>query len=422
VGCIKDNLVDSLALGGIHFAGKSEEDIVENSLSLKNICAIILIYGALAIAASAQTFTSLASFGATNGEYPYFGSLAVGSDGNLYGTTILGGTSGSGTIFDVTTRGVLTMLYSFSSDGDIPDSGLVLGSDGNFYGTTSMGSFTGQGTVFKFTPGGTLTTLYNFCSQSNCSDGGRPQGGLVQGANGNLYGTTTFGGAHDAGTVFEITTTGQLTTLYSFCAQTNCTDGWTVSSALTFASNGKLYGVTTNGGANDWGTVFSITTAGTLTTLHSFASTDGANPFGGLVQASDGNLYGTTSGGGRADQGTVFKIGEAGKLETIYDFCSKAYCADGQAPFGTLIQGSNGNLYGTTEAGGTRNRGTIFEITTKGVLTTLHSFAGADGSSPYAGLVLDSSNGTLYGTTYFGGNVNCIFYGTGCGSVFSLVP
>jgi uncharacterized repeat protein (TIGR03803 family) len=395
---------------------------MKNSRGLRNICAIILFYGALAIAASAQTFTSLASFGATNGEYPYFGSLVVGSDGNLYGTTILGGSSGSGSIFDVTTKGVLTMLYGFSSDGDIPDSGLVLGSDGNFYGTTSTGSFTGQGTVFKFTPGGTLTILYNFCSQSTCSDGGRPQGGLVQGANGNLYGTTTIGGAHEAGTVFEITTTGQLTTLYSFCAQTNCPDGWTVSSALTRASNGMLYGVTTNGGANGWGTVFSITTAGTLTTLHSFASTDGANPFGGLVQASDGNLYGTTSGGGRADQGTVFKIGEAGKLETIYNFCAKAYCADGQAPFGTLIQGSNGDLYGTTEAGGARNRGTIFEITTKGVLTTLHSFAGADGSSPYAGLVQDSSNGTLYGTTYFGGDVNCIFYGTGCGTVFSLVP
>jgi len=395
---------------------------MENSRGLKNICAIILFCAAMAIAASAQTFTSLASFGITNGENPYFGSLVVGSDGNLYGTTIIGGTSGTGTIFDVTTTGVLTMLHSFSTDGAIPDSGLVLGSDGNFYGTTSTGSFTGQGMAFKFTPGGTLTTLYSFCSQTNCSDGGRPQGGLVQGASGNLYGTTTIGGAHGAGTVFEITTTGKLTTLYSFCAQTNCTDGWTVNSALTRASNGKFYGVTANGGANGWGTVFSITTAGTLTTLHSFASTDGASPFGGLVQASDGNLYGTTSDGGRAGEGTVFKMGEAGKLATIYNFCAKAYCPDGKAPFGTLIQGSNGDLYGTTNAGGMLNRGTIFEITAKGVLTTLHSFGGADGSFPYAGLVQDSSNGTLYGTTYSGGNLSCIFYGTGCGTVFSLVP
>lgn len=334
----------------------------------------------------------------------------------------VGGTNASGTIFDVTTTGVLTVLHSFSTDGAIPDSGLVLGSDGNFYGTTSTGSFTGQGMAFKFTPGGTLTKLYSFCSQTNCSDGGRPQGGLVHGAGGNLYGTTTIGGAHGAGTMFEITTTGQLTTLYSFCAQTNCTDGWTVSSALTRASNGKFYGVTTYGGANGWGTVFSITAAGTLTTLHSFASSDGASPFGGLVQASDGNLYGTTSDGGRAGEGTVFKMGEAGKLATIYNFCAKAYCPDGKEPFGTLIQGSNGDLYGTTNAGGTLNRGTIFEITTKGVLTTLHSFGGADGSFPYAGLVQDSANGTLYGTTYSGGNLSCIFYGTGCGTVFSLVP
>jgi uncharacterized repeat protein (TIGR03803 family) len=194
-----------------------------------------------------------------------------------------------------------------------------------------------------------------------------------------------------------------------------------VYSALTRASNGKFYGATANGGANGWGTVFSITITGTLTTLHSFASTDGASPFGGLVQAGDGNLYGTTSDGGRAGEGTVFKMGEAGKLATIYNFCAKAYCPDGKAPFGTLIQGSNGDLYGTTDGGGTLNRGTIFEITTKGVLTTLHSFGGTDGSFPYAGLVQDS-NGTLYGTTYSGGNLSCIFYGTGCGTVFSLVP
>jgi uncharacterized repeat protein (TIGR03803 family) len=394
----------------------------ENFRGLKNICAIILFCTAMAMAASAQTFTSLANFNLINGENPYFGSLVVGPDGNLYGTTIVGGAHASGTIFDITPAGVLTTLYSFSEDGSIPDSGLVLASDGNFYGTTSGGSVFGQGTAFKFTPGGTLTTLYRFCSQTYCSDGGRPQAGLVQGPGGNLYGTTTVGGAQGAGTVFKISAAGTLTTLYSFCAQTNCTDGWTVFSRLSRASNGSFYGVTVNGGANGWGTLFSITTTGTLTTLHSFASTDGANPSGGLVEASDGSLYGTTSGGGRAGEGTVFKMDKTGKLTTIYNFCAKAYCSDGGAPFGTLVQGSNGDLYGTTHAGGVLNRGTIFEITTKGVLTTLHSFGGADGSFPYAGLAQDSSNGTLYGTTYYGGNLSCLFYGTGCGTVFSLVP
>jgi uncharacterized repeat protein (TIGR03803 family) len=399
---------------------------LKSSRGSKNICAIILLCAATAITTSAQTFTSLASFNMLNGENPYYGSLIVGPDGNLYGTTIVGGSHASGTIFDVTTAGVLTALHNFCSqgnctDGSFPDSGVVLGTDGNFYGTTSGGSVFGQGTVFKLTPGGTLTTLYNFCSQSNCTDGGRPEGGLVQGEGGNLYGTTAVGGAQDAGTVFKITATGVLTTLYSFCAQINCTDGWTVFSVLTRASNGKFYGVTVNGGANGWGTLFSITATGSLTTLHSFSFTDGASPSGGLVQASDGSLYGITSGGGRGGEGTVFKMDKTGKLTTIYNFCAKAYCSDGLAPFGTLVQGSNGDLYGTTHGGGALSRGTIFEITTKGVLTTLHSFGGADGSFPYAGLVQDS-NGTLYGTTYYGGNLSCIFYGTGCGTVFSLVP
>jgi uncharacterized repeat protein (TIGR03803 family) len=399
---------------------------METSWRVKTVWAIFLLCLVAAIPATAQTFTNLVSFDGANGNDPYNSSVVVGPNGNLYGTTLVGGTVG-GTVFEITPAGVLTTIYNFCSqngctDGIVPFGGLTLGTDGNFYGTTNSGGANFAGTVYKITPSGTLTTVYSFCSQTNCADGQAPDAGLVEGANGNFYGTTSSGGAHSSGTIFEITTSGTLTTLYNFCSQTNCADGWTVYSALTRASNGKLYGVTLSGGASGFGTVFSITATGTLTTLHNFSGKDGQTPWGGLVQASDGNLYGTASSGGRTDNGIVFKMTKAGRLTKIHDFCLSAYCTDGAVPLGTLIQGSNGNLYGTTITGGANYRGTVFEITTAGVLTSLHSFAGTDGQSPYAGVVQDVSNGTLYGTTTLGGDSSCTTNGTGCGTVFSLVP
>src|ERR1022692_1853466 len=174
----------------------------------------------------------------------------------------------------------LTTLFSFDgTDGAVPQAGLVQATNGDLYGTTESGGTSTNGTVFKITPGGTLTTLYSFCSQTNCTDGANPYAGLVQAANGNFYGTTQYGGTNHRGTVFKITQGGTLTTLYSFCSQTNCTDGECPFAGLVQAANGNFYGTTESGGrANGYGTVFKITPTGTLTTLHRFNGMDGAPP------------------------------------------------------------------------------------------------------------------------------------------------
>ncbi len=226
----------------------------------------------------------------------------------------------------------LTTLHAFAgypNDGSAPSAGLVQATDGNFYGTTYAGGTSGNcqggcGTVFRITPGGTLTTLHSF----DCYDGASPTAALVQGTDGNFYGTTYGGGANQYyGTVFKITPSGTLTSLYSFCAQANCTDGSMPYAGLVQGTDGNFYGTTLEGGANSGcslgsgtcGTVFKITPGGTLTTLHSFCAqsgcADGGNPYAGLVQASDGNFYGTTFERGANGYGTVFKITPSGHAD-----------------------------------------------------------------------------------------------------------
>jgi uncharacterized repeat protein (TIGR03803 family) len=301
-------------------------------------------------------------------------ALVQGSDGNFYATTIAGGAScppvGCGTVFKITPSGTLTTLHRFmSTDGAEPSAGLVQATDGNFYGTTdSGGNNTDSGTIFKITPGGTLTTLYSFCSQPNCADGAVPGVGLFQAADGTFYGTTVYGGASGYGTVFKITPAGRLTTLYSFCAQTGCPDGQYPYSGLVQATDGNFYGTTSEGGGlGGSGTVFKITPSGTLTTLYSFCSqpncADGGIPMAGLVQASDGNFYGTTIyGGANGYAGTVFKITPSGTLTTLYSFCSQANCSDGATPHAGLVQGTDGSFYGTTYGGGASGYGTVFSL------------------------------------------------------------
>jgi uncharacterized repeat protein (TIGR03803 family) len=373
-------------------------------------CSVFLLWAAAAIALPAQTLTTLFSFDGTDGAQPYAG-LVQATNGDLYGTTYEGGADGVGTVFKITPSGTLTTLLSFDlSDGASPFAGLVQATNGDLYGTTIKGSSVNDdaGTVFKITPSGTLTTLYTFCSQSGCTDGVYPDAGLVQATNGDLYGTTFEGGANGLGTVFKITPSGTLTTLYNFCSQSGCTDGYSPSGTLVQGTDGNLYGATEYGGANVYGTVFSITTSGKLTTLHSFDYTGGAYLTAGLVQGTNGKFYGTTFAGGAHDVGTVFSITAGGKLTTLLSFDY----ADGAYPAAGLVQATNSDLYGTTEYGGANVLGTVFSITPNGTLTTLHSFAGTDGEDPDAALVQDTS-GTLYGTTYDGGTY-------GYGTVFSL--
>jgi len=238
----------------------------------------VLSATATAIALPAQTLTTLYSFNGTDGDQP--NALIQGSDGDLYGATVYGGANclglGCGTIFKITLSGTLRTIHSFDdTDGQNPN-GLVQATAGDFHGTTGAGSacIGGCGTIFKITPGGTLTTLYTFCSQVGCADGGQPTTALVQGAE-NLYGTTFYGGAQGAGTVFKISASGTLTTLHSFCAQSECSDGYYPTGALIQATDGDFYGTTEAGGAQGYGTVYKLTSSGTLTTLHSFDLSDG---------------------------------------------------------------------------------------------------------------------------------------------------
>jgi uncharacterized repeat protein (TIGR03803 family) len=319
--------------------------------------------------------------------------------------------NGCGTIFRITPAGTLTTLYSFdSTDGANPAAGLALATNGSLYGTTGYGGANGYGTVFKITPTGTLTTLYSFDS----THGANPDAGLVQATNGLLYGTTTYGGDNGDGTVFNITPGGTLTTVYSF----DSTDDANPYAGLVQATNGLLYGTTTYGGGNGDGTVFNITPGGTLTTLHTFTGSDGFAPFAGLIQATDGNLYGTTYEGGAGFAGTVFKITPGGTLTTLYGF---DYTGGGAAPYCVLVQGTDGNFYGTTAGGGPNNYGTVFKITPGGTLTTLHTFDGSsDGTYPLGGLALDT-NGSFYGTTS-GGNGTVFRLSVGLGPFIKTLP
>jgi uncharacterized repeat protein (TIGR03803 family) len=242
--------------------------------------------------------------------------------------------------------------------------GLVQATNRDSYATTAGGGANGGGTVFKINPSGTLTTLYSFCSQGGCTDGAYPYAGLIQATNGDFFGTTPAGGANGYGTVFKIATGGTLTTLYSFCSQSGCTDGASPHAGLVQATNGDHYGTTTSGGANGpgTGTVFRITPSGTLTTLYSFCSqsgcTDGAGPYAGLVQATDGDFYGTASGSVTNGAGTVFKITPNGTLTTLHRFD----WTDGAGPYAGLVQATNGDLYGTTWYGGAKGDGTVFSL------------------------------------------------------------
>ena len=283
------------------------------------------------------------------------------------------------------------------TDGIYPSASLVEGTDGNFYGTTPQGGPFNSGTIFRQTPAGVLTTLYRFSG----SDGSAPQGSLVLGRDGNFYGTTALGGASNFGTVFKITPAGALTTLYNFSGES---DGAGPYAALVQGSDGNFYGTTSGYGASSGeGTIFQVTPDGGLTTVHRFSSsTDGARPMAALVQGSDGNFYGTASQDGPMYEGTVFRCTPTGGFTVLYGFGRRP---DGSEPVAPLVEGSDGRFYGTTQSGGTgANGGTVFAVTPDGTFTTLVSFTGENGEMPYAGLII-GKNGDLYGTTAAGGGI-----------------
>jgi uncharacterized repeat protein (TIGR03803 family) len=359
------------------------------------------------------TYSVLYSFaGNPNGSTPN-GGIIQASDGNFYGTTQYGGTSCDGIVFAITTAGAETVVQSFGkcsqgTDRDGPIGNLVQASDGNFYGTTLFGGTSGSGTVFELTTAGVATALYSFLGGS---DGMNPNGDLIQASDGNFYGTTTYGGTDgvvsDEGTVFRVTPEGVETVLHSFVG----TDGANPAAGLVEGTDGNLYGTTNGGGSGDNGTAFRITPAGVLTVLHVFSgsSSDGAKPTT-LIQGQDGNFYGVTAAGGTSNNGTVFEISSTGTGTVLYSFAR----ADGSWPI-SLIQASDGNFYGTTLFGGATGNGTAFRVTPDGVATVLHAFGtgATDGINPN-GLV-QGIDGNLYGTTAGGGTSNQ-------GTVFRIVP
>jgi len=364
-------------------------------------------------------FDTLVAFNLYNGGFigsSYVAGPIEGTDGYLYGTTENGGANLAGEVYQVTGSGI-NVLYSFTggNDGDQPYAGLVQGMDGNFYGTTTVGGYwtfldpnnIGYGTVFKITPTGTLATLYSFIG----SDGFDPQGNLVQGTNGILYGTTSHGGAYGYGTVFKITTNSVFNTLYSF---TGGNDGSLPRSGLMQGKDGNFYGTTYFRGAytssdssgNGYGTIFKITASGGLTTLASFNNTNGANPNSTLVLGTDGNLYGATDNGlyngglfGTVlyypNFGSIFQMTPAGIITTIVSFdVNDGYGAN---PNG-LAQGKDGNLYGTCGNGGNANGsygGIVFRLTLPPVDTTPPTVAIG---SPTSGQTFTASPVTVSGT------------------------
>ena len=374
--------------------------------------------------AQAQTYSVLYSFtGSPDGANPYAGLLRD-TQGNLYGTTELGGASGAGTVFKVDTTGRETVLYSFTGiggDGAAPRAGLVQDAQGNLYGTTAVGgdlvcnASHGCGTVFKVDTTGKETVLYSFTWTGK--DGAYPNGTLAQDAQGNLYGTTYQGGKYVYfGMVFKLDATGKEKVLHSFSGNAA---GANPFAGVVLDSQGNLYGTTEFGG-HGGGTVYQVNSAGNRTVLHKFRWLDGADSSASLVLDAQGNLYGTTDDGGAYGYGTVFKLDTAGKETVLYSFTGTG--GDGANPYASVVRDAQGNLYGTTLGGGASGNGTVFKVDTAGNETVLHSFGGfaGDGELPLGSLVLDDQ-GNLYGTTYQGGDPACNAP-YGCGTVFKLTP
>jgi len=394
----------------------------------KSLSILVVLLGVV-ITPRAQTFEDLVTFDDSNGANPGSTRLTQGPDGNLYGITGSGGAYNYGTAFQMTPTGELTTIHNFDfTDGEGPNTTLVLANDGwTFYGTTATGGTVSPfaGTIFKMDPQGEPFTLHNFCELPLCADGDLPSGALIQATDENLYGTTIAGGTKNAGTIYTISPFGVFSILYNFCSEKNCADGSSPSAGVIQGMDGNFYGTTPVGGIHRYGTAYKITPAGILTVLHTFCSEvhciDGAYPYGGLVQGPDGNLYGTTYGGG-IEYGTIYRITPSGDFAVIHNFSG----IEGYYTYAGLMKATDGNFYGTASHGGSYSSGSVFKVSPEGKLTILHNFDFYDGRYPKGGLV-QATNGTFYGTTSSGGDngleVGVIFsLSTGLGPFVETVP
>ena len=366
-----------------------------------------------AVPAQAQTLTVIYNAEGDPGiATPLGEAIAVGRDGKLYTTDLSSGVFLG--VFSFTTAGVVTLVNNV---GGYPAGGVTLGTDGNFYGVNQNGGIfvncgaSNGGQVYKLTPAGVETVLHNFTGNG---DGCNPYTAPIQAANGTYYGTTPMNGGFASSqnsTVYTVTSAGVFATLHTFTGA----DGQNVYASLVQGTDGNFYGVAQTGGTSNEGVIFKMTSAGTVTVLHNFTGVDGCGAYTPLIQASDGNFYGTTpcgTGGGSA--GVIFKITPGG----VYTVLHYTPSGDTSSPGSSLVQGTDGKLYGVTASGSSGVYGTIYSITTSGAFTVLHTFVNTDGNDPSSPL-RQHTNGKFYGTTAYGGDLSCAG-GLGCGALYSF--
>jgi uncharacterized repeat protein (TIGR03803 family) len=344
------------------------------------------------LAANGVAMTTLYSFGGgADGANP--NGLVDGTNGLFYGTTRNGGTSGYGTVFQLPSNGVPATLFSFSgsNNGARPLAPLLRASDGNFYGSTYQGGTNDYGSLFRITPAGALTMLRSL----DYPDGILPYGPPIQGTDGNFYGTGYEGGSGGFGTIFQFLPNGVLNPL---CTFTGAVDGAYVNCGVVQGADGALYGTTYRGGASSVGACFRVTTNGSLSTFFSLSSANGSLPIAGLTPGSDGNFYGVTTAGGGTN-GAIFKVSPSGLYTKLFSFAGGT---NGSFPMAALLQALDGNFYGTTTYGGSYGLGTLFRIAPDGSFATLAQFAGINGANPIAPMI-QSADGNIYGTTQNGG-------------------
>ena len=365
---------------------------------------------------STHVETVLYSFtGGADGGGPAGGVVFDGA-GNLYGATSGGGKFGQGAVFKLSPAGQETVLFSFpgATDGADPAAGVTRDAAGDLYGATSQSGLYSHGTVYTVSASGTESVLYNF---TGGADGAEPQGAVTLDTAGNVYGTTLYGGNGPGcancityGVVYKVNPAGQESVIYGFQGGA---DGYMPSSGVIRDAAGNLYGTTSEGGASGYGLVYKIDSSGVKTTLYSFTgTTDGAYPEGGVIRDAAGNFYGTAEQGGAFGLGVIYKLDTAGQFAVLHSFTGNP---DGGFPTSGLIIDSAGNLYGTASGGGAYTAGDVYKLSSAGQLTVLYTFTGhADGYGPSGGVIRDAA-GSLYGCTGSGGLA-------GYGVVYKILP